>query len=169
MQFNVSELLREGYSSFREFAIDEDLQIDGASRRLTGHVRFDRVPDGIFVRATLHGEASDECSRCLDPFTFPVEIVIEEQYIPHLDPVTGARVTPPEGEEDAYRIDERHIINLALPAQQYWTMSLPIAPVCRDDCGGICPTCGERREAGHPCSAAADDGRWAKLRDLKLS
>lgn len=168
MQFNVSELLRESYGSFREFAINDDVSIDGAFRRVAGHVRFDRVPEGVFVRATATGEQPSECSRCLDPFTLPVALLIEEQYVPTIDPLTSARVTPPEGEEDAYRIDERHVIDLALPIAQYWTMALPIAPVCDEQCQGMCESCGERRAIGHGCTAESDDGRWARLRDLKL-
>ncbi len=168
MQFNVSELLRESYGAFREYAIDDDVSIDGASRRVTGHVRFDRVPEGVFVRATVRGAQPSECSRCLDPFTLPVDLLIEEQYVPTIDPLTSVRVTPPEGEEDAYRIDERHMVDLTLPIMQYWTMALPIAPVCDDQCQGMCETCGERRTSGHACAGEPDDGRWARLRDLKL-
>jgi uncharacterized protein len=168
VQFNVSELLRESYGSFREFDIDDDVRIDGEQQHLTGHVRFDRVPEGILLRATVRGERRAECSRCLDPCSLPIELTIEEQYIPTIDPLTGARVTAPEGEEDAYRISERHIIDLTVPVQQYWTMAQPIAPVCGDDCAGICAMCGSRKDATHACETDATDDRWARLRDLKL-
>ena len=169
MQFNVSELLRESYGAFREYAIDDDVRVDGAVRHLTGSVRFDRVPEGIFARAAVAGTAAAECSRCLDPAEIPIVLTVEELYIPIIDPSTGARVQLREGEEDAYRVSERHIIDLTLPVQQYWSMALPIAPVCRPDCGGICPECGERRDPDHGCAPASTDDRWAKLRDLKLS
>jgi uncharacterized protein len=168
VQFNVSELLRESYGSFRAHDIDYDVRIDGKPQRLIGQVRFDRVPEGILVRATLHGERRTECSRCLEPCTLPIDLTIEEQYIPTIDPLTGTRVTPPEGEEDAYRINERHVIDLSVPVQQYWTMAQPIAPVCREDCAGFCPTCGARRDPGHACADEGIDDRWARLRDLKL-
>jgi uncharacterized protein len=168
MQFNVSELLRESYGSFREYAIDDDVRIDGAVRRLAGQVRFDRVPEGIFVRATLHGTAQDQCARCLEPAEITINLTVEEQYIPTIDPVTGARVQPPAGEEDAYRINERQIIDLTVPAQQYWSMALPIAPVCRPDCPGICPDCGVPRDPAHACGVPPPDDRWSKLRELQL-
>jgi uncharacterized protein len=168
MQFNVSELLRESYGAFREHQIDDDVRIDGAPRRLRGHVRFDRVPEGVFVRAALNGVAEGECSRCLDPAATPIELAVEELYVPVIDPVTGARVGLREGEEDAYRINERHIIDLTLPVQQYWAMAQPIAPVCSAECRGICPECGARRDASHDCAPAITDDRWSKLRDLKL-
>jgi uncharacterized protein len=168
MQFNVSELLRESYGSFREFDIDEAVRVDGAPQRLTGRFRLDRVPQGIFVRTTLHGERAVECSRCLEPTVIPVDLRIEEQYVPTIDPHTGARISPPEGEEDAYRISERHMLDLTLPAQQYWMMALPIASVCSEDCAGLCSSCGARREDGHACAEPQPDERWASLRNLKL-
>ena len=113
--------------------------------------------------------AATECSRCLDPAEIPIVLTVEELYIPIIDPSTGARCQLREGEEDAYRVSERHIIDLTLPVQQYWSMALPIAPVCRPDCGGLCPECGERRDPDHGCAPASTDDRWAKLRDLKLS
>jgi DUF177 domain-containing protein len=169
MQFNVSELLRESYGAFREHPIDDDVRLDGGAHRLSGRVRFDRVPEGIFVRATMHGFARGECSRCLDPAAVPIDLVVEELYIPIVDPITGSRVHLPDGEEDAYRINERHMIDLTLPAQQYWSMALPIALVCDPECRGICPECGERREVNHGCASLAVDDRWSKLRDLRLS
>jgi uncharacterized protein len=168
VQFNVSELLREGYGSFREHDIDDDVRLDGQAQHLTGHVRFDRVPEGVLVRATIHGGLHADCSRCLEPVTLPIDLTIEEQYIPTIDPMSGARVVPPEGEEDAYRISERHVIDLAVPVQHYWTMARPIAPICREDCAGLCPVCGLRREGRHGCIDEPVDDRWSRLRDLKL-
>jgi uncharacterized protein len=168
MQFNVSDLLRAPYGAVREYEVDEDVRIDGQPRRFAGHVRLDRVPQGIFVRAELRGVRPGECSRCLDGFSEQVEITIEELYVPQVDLVTGASVQPPEGEEDAYRINERHVLDLSLPAQQDWTMAQPIAPVCNEDCAGFCPICGIRRDAQHECAAESTDGRWEKLRDLRL-
>jgi uncharacterized protein len=168
MQFNVSELLRESYGAFREHQIDDDVRLEGALHHLSGQVRFDRVPEGIFVRASLHGTALLECSRCLEPAAVPIDLTIEELYMPLIDPVTGARITLPEGEEEAYRISERHIIDLSVPVQQYWSMALPMAPVCTPECRGICSECGQRRDAAHDCAPPPADDRWSKLRELKL-
>jgi uncharacterized protein len=168
MKFNVSSLLKEPTGAIREYDIDDEVRIDGAAVRLRGDVRFDRTPGGVLVRATLAGAAADDCSRCLKPMTYPVEVHFEEEYLPTVDIYTGARVQPPEGEEDAYRIDTRHMLDLTEPIVQYWTMALPMAPVCRDDCGGICPECGAERAGEHRCAGEQVDARWAKLRNLKL-
>lgn len=167
MQFNVSDLLREGYGAFREFDIDDDVMIDGAQRHIQGLARFDRTPEGVLVRAKLHGRTESECSRCLRPVTLFVEFEIDEQFIPTIDPVTSAQITPPEGEEDAYRITERHMLDLTEPVRQYWSLAVPMAPVCRDDCPGLCPDCGKERTPDHACAGEPIDARWEKLRNLR--
>jgi uncharacterized protein len=174
MLFNVASLLKEITGTLREDDIDDDVAIDGETHHLTGHVRFDRTNDGILVRARLHGQTSDACARCLRPVDYPVDIVIEEEYLPTVDVVTGAPLDPAEVEvdairADAYRIDKRHMIDLTEPIEQYWAMALPMAPVCREDCPGLCPSCGQEQDAaGHTCAPDDGDSRWAKLRNLQL-
>jgi uncharacterized protein len=169
VQFNVSSLLKETTGATREYDIDDDVAINGAPRRVKGRVRFDRTPDGILVRARLRGTMESDCSRCLRPLTFPVSVEFDEEYIPTIDILHGGRVEPREDEEDAYRIDERHFLDLREPLDQYWQMALPMAPVCREDCAGLCPDCGGEIGAdGHECSHDHSDARWAKLRNLKL-
>lgn len=169
MQFNVSTLLKEHIGATREHALDDELRIDGKPRRIAGSVRFDRTKDGILVRALLHGIGEGECSRCLKALSFPVEIGFEEEYIPVVDFVSGGRIEPPEGEEDAYRINARHILDLSEAAEQYWAMSAPMAPACIEDCGERCRICGRFIIGqGHDCAGAAEtDSRWAKLGKLK--
>lgn len=169
MQFNVSSLLKEHTGATREFDIDDDVRIDLIPRRLKGHVRMDRTPRGIFVRAAAEGAADDVCSRCLQPLTYPVRIALEEEYLPSVDVTSGARVAVDEGDEDAYRIDARHVLDLAEPVRQYWTMALEMAPVCREDCAGLCPACGEYIADGvHQCAGEQVDTRWSKLAELRL-
>jgi uncharacterized protein len=168
MKFNVSSLLKEPTGAVREFQIDEDVRIEGEPVRLRGTVRFDRTPEGVLVRAQLSGEAPAECSRCLKPLVSPVYVSFGEQYLPTIDIVTGARVEPAEGEEDAYRIDQRHMLDLSEPIAQYWSMALPMAPVCSEDCAGLCQECGADRTTGHSCGGEPVDARWSKLRNLKL-
>ncbi len=168
MEYNVSSLLKEHTGATREYDVDDDIVVDAARHHVSGGVRMDRTPGGIFVRAHLSGEMQDECGRCLKPVAYPIVLDIEEEYIPVVDINSGARITPPEGEEDAYRISERHILDLGEAAQQYWALALPIAPVCRDDCPGLCPACGEEIGFDHPCSREQIDARWQKLANLRL-
>jgi uncharacterized protein len=169
LQFNVAALLIENTGSTREYDVDDDLRVEGEAHRVRGHVRFDRTPAGILVRARLAGEMNSECSRCLKPITFPVSIEIEEEYIPAVDIGTGAHVEAPKDAPEAYRISERHILDLGESAAQYWAIALPLAPVCDEDCLGLCPICGAEIAAeGHTCPREQMDARWEKLAKLKL-
>jgi uncharacterized protein len=169
MQFNVAALLKEPTGATREYEIDDDLRVDGARHRVAGHARFDRTPRGILVRATISGSMSGECSRCLRPLDYPVNVTLEEEYLPTIDVNTGAQVETDETTEDAYRIDSRHVLDLTEAAAQYWAIALPMAPVCAEDCAGLCPDCGaDLSAAPHTCAADAGDARWSKLTDLRL-
>ncbi len=170
MQYNVSSFLREHTGATREYDVDDEVTVDGVRRHLAGRVRMDRTPDGILVRAELLGSLETECSRCLRPARLPVTIAFEEEYVPTVDVFTGARLPAPEGREDAYEISERHILDLELPVQQYWAVAVPMAPLCREDCPGLCPVCGEdvsSRE--HSCTPDEIDARWTKLEELKAA
>ena len=168
MQFNVADLLKDTTGATREYDIDDQVTIDGGRRKLAGHVRFDRTHDGILVRAVVRGDEEDLCSRCLRPLNYAIALSIDEEYIPTIDILSGAKVTPPEGEEDAYRISERHMLDLSEPIQHYWTMSQQMAPLCRPDCPGLCAICGSEALEGHACAPETSDERWSKLRNLKL-
>ncbi len=164
--FNVVTLLQEPVSSTRSYDIDDVLLIDGGEQRVVGQVRFDRTPRGILVRAKLTGEAAGQCSRCLRSTSFPVDLTIEEEFIPTIDITTGVRVDAPEDEPDPYRINTHHELDLREPIVQYWAMALPMAPLCREDCPGLCPSCGAELAGGHQCSEPPIDPRWSKLAQL---
>ena len=117
MQFNVSSLLQQHTGAMREYVIDDDVKIDGERHHMTGQARMDRTPDGIFVRAEMSGTAKTECSRCLRSIEIPVIVAFEEEYVPTVDVVTGGRVDPPEGREEAYRINARHFLDICRPSQ----------------------------------------------------
>ena len=166
MLYNVATILQEPTGASREYAVDGDVVIDGQPQRLRGRVRLDRTPRGVLVRASLQGSFETECSRCVRPCTLPVALSIVEVFIPQVELTTGARVETREGEEEAYRINARNELDLAEVVTHYWSMAVPMAPVCREDCAGLCPSCGNERGASHTCSEAPTDDRWSKLAEL---
>lgn len=168
MKFNVASLLKEPTGASREYDIDDDIRIDGKTRHVRGRVRFDRTPQGVLVRAHVSGTMDAQCSRCLKPVTVPVDVAFEEVYVPTHDVNTGARIALEEGDEESYRIDDRHMLDLGEAIAQYWAMAEPMAPLCDEDCRGICPDCGAALEAGteHECARRQTDPRWARLAEL---
>jgi uncharacterized protein len=169
MQFNVASLLKEATGATRTDAIDDDVIIDGVVRHVRGSVRFDRRPRGVLVRAALQGTMDGVCSRCVKPIAYAVNTEFAEEHIPTIDLLSGSLVQTEEGEDDAYRIDARHMIDLTEPVAQYWALALPMAPVCDDACRGLCPVCGEEiAAAGHACTGEQIDSRWSALAKLEL-
>src|SRR3990170_3221082 len=95
MQFNVSQLLREPVGATREHDIDDEVEIEGARRRLTGVVEFIRTDRGVLARADLQGEVHAECSRCLTPLDGQTRLTFEEEYVQTADAATGAPIGAP--------------------------------------------------------------------------
>jgi uncharacterized protein len=107
------------------------------------------------------------CSRCLDPFEWPVQTEFDLRYQPHAENEgDGER----EIEEDDmttsfYENDE---IDLAQLLQEQFYLSLPMKPLCREDCAGLCPVCGINRNRGTcSCQTEWEDPRLTALRALK--
>ena len=86
---------------------------------------------------------------------------------PTIDINTGAKLPEPD-ETGSFTIDEHHILDLTEAIRQYRVMALPMKPLCREECAGLCPTCGKNLNTG-PCDCPANeiDPRWAKLLKLK--
>ena len=108
------------------------------------------------------------CSRCLSVFDHPLALHIEEEYFPIIDVVTGLPL-PLLDEPGAFTIDEDHTIDLAELVRQYTLLAVPMKPLCRQDCAGLCPTCGHNLNGG-PCSCSLQrqGQHWSELKKLVL-
>jgi uncharacterized protein len=172
MLFNVSQLLREPTGSTRRYTVDEGVAVPGEPAqviRFAGSVLLMRTPRGILVWAHLSGNGSGVCVRCLQPAVVPLELTLEEEFFPTIDPVSGFHLPPPE-EPDAFRIDEQHHLDITEAVRQAAVLAEPMQVLCRPDCLGLCPGCGADRNLG-PCRCPAEpiDERWAALRRLDIS
>ena len=115
------------------------------------------------VRTTLEMP----CSRCVEPFTMPVDQPFDLRYHPHaLNTGEGER----EIEEDDlttafYENDE---IDLGQLMREQFYLVLPMKPLCREDCRGLCPWCGMNlnRDTCN-CKREWEDPRLAALKKLK--
>jgi uncharacterized protein len=165
LQYNVATLLREPVGSTREHDIDDDALIKEERRRVEGHASFLRTNAGVLVKAQLEGEAVEQCSRCLTGVRVPVAFEFAEEFFSSVQTETGAPLPPPEDPE-AFRIDAQHTLDLEDAVRQFWTTALPMRVLCRPDCRGLCPRCGQDWNEG-PCSCRPDgDPRWSALGQL---
>jgi uncharacterized protein len=115
---------------------------------------LERVPDGVVVQGTVRGFYSAQCSRCLRPVHREIVTAVRELF--EREPLEG-QTYPLEGEE----------IDLELPVRDALLLDLPTAPLCREDCAGLCPVCGnDQNQAPCSCDLTVPDPRWDALREL---
>ena len=168
MIINVATLLREPVGSAREYRVDsETVEVPEAdyTRAIAGRVRLLRTARGILLRANLSVQPTLECARCLEPFEAEVELNIEEMYVFERDPVT---LQPVEAGPDEFRLVEEQYLDLSDAVRQYEETAVPISPVCREACAGLCPVCGKNRNRDAcDCVAEADSvPAWSGLAAL---
>lgn len=122
---------------------------------VTLDVTLEAVEGGIVVAGSVSAPFVGDCRRCLGPVAGTVAAEVEEIF-----------VTDPE-EGETYPILGDHI-DLEPLAREAVVLALPLAPLCRPDCAGLCPTCGADLNAG-PCGCAPvpTDPRWAALDVLR--
>jgi uncharacterized protein len=168
---NVSELLKSPLGTTREVTIDEPNPRFGSDIRVTvpvsGSARLIRTQNGVLVRARITTSVEMECSRCVEPVERAITIDLEEEFQPSVHIITGAPLEPPE--DDALRIDERHVLDLTEAGRQYIEIALPLQPLCSPECRGLCPVCGTNLNLG-ACSCASESasasGPFAALAGL---
>jgi uncharacterized protein len=130
----------------------EALRLDGVLESLV---------DGVLVRGTLSARIDVACARCLSPFGIDAAAEIAELYT---EPGPDAEEVEPGYEVRDGSIDLDALVRDAL------LPLLPVAPVCRPDCRGLCPTCGaDRNVEDCSCAEPVRDTRWGALEALRLS
>jgi uncharacterized protein len=118
-------------------------------------LRLESLTDGIVVDGHLRAPWADSCRRCLAPASGEVVCDVSELY--------QLVVTGP----DAFEIVGDQI-DLAAMIRENILLESPLAPVCRPDCAGLCPTCGiDRNLTNCDCVDAVVDPRWDALSQLK--
>lgn len=122
-------------------------------------LRAESVVEGILVTGKVRGFAHYNCARCLKELEGDVELEVCEMF------VTPGHDAPPE--EDAYKIDGLEM-NLEPMLRDAVALALPLNPVCKADCAGLCARCGKDLNEG-PCGCKEEemDPRWAALSELR--
>jgi uncharacterized protein len=167
MQINVAQLLKSEQGATRTVEVNDILENEGAQIPVRGELKLTLANRRILVQGKLEIEVQLVCSRCLKPFKCTIPLDIEEEYYPAIDINTGSRLPPPD-ETGAFMIDEHHILDLTEAIRQYKVIALPMKPLCREDCAGICPTCGKNLNEEECCCPSGEvDPRWGELLKLR--
>jgi uncharacterized protein len=172
LSYNVASLLRAEPGAERRYEVD-DVRLDIAddlqlAQPINGEVRLSRTGRSVLARAHLSTAIEGYCSRCLKAIVTPIEVDIEEEALPSIDIDTGLPVGE-QDEPDALRLDDHHELDLAEPVREAISLAEPITLLCREDCRGLCPTCGVdlNTVTDHSHTEDAIDPRLAALADWR--
>jgi uncharacterized protein len=121
-------------------------------------LRVESVSEGVLVTGTMSAPITGECSRCLTPFEEQIDVNLTELFA-YSDSLTQATT-----EEDEVGHVVADTVDLEQPIIDAVGLELPFSPVCRDDCPGLCATCGVALATADPGHHHDEiDPRWAKL------
>lgn len=131
-------------------------------------IAFDIYKDGeqFHLVGGLKAALSVSCGRCLEEFSFPLDASFDVLYLPHAQNTGEGEV---EVEDDdlatAYYRDDQ--IDLAQLVREQFYLAIPMKPLCRETCRGLCPQCGTNLNAGScGCVAETTDPRLEGLKAL---
>ncbi|MBI68273.1 MAG: hypothetical protein CL777_05970 [Chloroflexi bacterium] len=170
-QINVSQLLKTNVGSVKKFGLDQailDLEAEDSASKIDGEVLLTRTDRGVWVSGIVEIYIALECSRCLVHYSSLNKIAIDDEFLPSVDINSGAKLRYADTEinQDTYSIDAHHVLDLSEALRQYRLSTMPIAPLCRVDCKGICTECGIDLNVSSCSCEPYQDQRWAKLREL---
>jgi uncharacterized protein len=135
LRLNVGFVIAQSAGFSRDFSLEvpqinlpPDLRLSG----LIGTTRVTRTPQGILLQVDLQAETELECVRCLTNFLQTLKVNFTELYAFSKRYVTESGLLMPD----------TGIIDLTPLLREYMLLEIPFSPLCRPDCKGLCPVCG---------------------------
>ncbi|MEU4844477.1 YceD family protein [Streptomyces gilvosporeus] len=131
-------------------------------------LRLEAVMDGVLVTGTARAAVKGECVRCLEPLERELDADFQEMFsYPDADDRTRTAESgdDAEDEEDTFFIED-DLFDLEPVLRDAVVLTLPLQPVCQDDCPGLCSDCGARLADDPDHHHDAVDSRWAALQGL---
>lgn len=159
LMWNVSGLLGESAGAVRDYAVDaveiaadEEFTLAGP---IDGRVHLGRTNRGLLVDADFTTLLATECARCLREMTVPLAFELHDEALPAIDIHSGRAITISTEDEEAgvIRLTDHHELDLEQAIREAIVMAMPIAPLDREDCPGLCVVCGLPLDEGphdHP-------------------
>jgi uncharacterized protein len=160
IRFDVSSLIKARLGTSLTLDLDTGPQTldDLELAFLRGTLQVVRVQGGLLVQGSVASQLSVECVRCLEPFDHQITLEIEE-----IVGVPGARPGP----DVSYTVSEEGWLDLSPVLREQAWVAIPMKPLCRPDCQGLCPQCGANLNLETcTCEHTQIDPRLAPLKDL---
>jgi uncharacterized protein len=162
MLIRVSDIQEDGLTVDDVAAIgafsDPAWRLDAVS------LRVERDERDVLVSGEIRATVPQTCGRCLEPFPAGVRAAVDVRLIPRPATADNVELASEDLDVDFYQNDELDLSGLV---EAETMLALPMKPLCRDDCRGLCPVCGGNRNAvACACGERAPDPRLAVLKDL---
>jgi uncharacterized protein len=129
-------------------------------------VALEVEPDGaeVFVRGRLVATVPATCGRCVEAFEAHVDAALDVRLVPRPSGADSVELGVDDLDVDFYTDDQ---LDLARLVENETALALPMKPLCRPDCRGLCAVCGANRNVvACTCPQRPPDSRLAALRDL---
>ena len=124
----------------------QELTLDGPIR--VGLI-LDRRGDEIWIRGGLQAIAPQQCSRCLMDFRQNLELEFQV-FCAKVRPSSTIGPSRLDDEDGGIHFHDGRVLTIDAEIREAVLLSLPMQPICRESCLGLCPRCGEDRNQG-PC------------------
>jgi uncharacterized protein len=138
---------------FEQIQISDDLDL----HHFEGVATIGRTPQGLLIQADFSAETVLECVRCLNEFNFSLIWDFTELYAFNSKSVSESNLILP----DDAQIDLQPLI------REYALLNIPVKPLCKADCKGLCAVCGEDlnlSDCGH--REITEESPFSALKDL---
>lgn len=128
-------------------------------------LRVHKDRDRFRLVGTVSTELELTCSRCIEVFQLPIEANFDVRYLPQSENSGDEREAEEDDLSDAFYRDE--VIDLGQLIDEQFYLALPMKPLCREDCKGLCARCGTNLNvATCDCQVRWEDPRLASLKAL---
>jgi uncharacterized protein len=149
-----------------------DLEGPGGERMSVRNARLSgeaiREDHGVDLEARLTATVQVLCSRCTEPISLPVDTDVSLRLVPAGGEAPGQEDEARDGDEVRRFEVQDGKADLESIAREQIYLALPLKPICRDDCKGLCPVCGvNRNQEACACEAEDIDPRLAPLLQFK--
>src|SRR5262245_55828163 len=170
MQLDLTRL-HQGLNHFGRVLQPDDVGQEGEAYRVVEPVQVDvqihKDKERFRLVGTVRTRLELPCSRCLEPFTLPIDSAFDLRYLP-VETETASEDREVSDEDLDASVYREHQIDLNELLREQFYLALPMKPLCREDCAGLCPQCGTNRNAGTcACAPQWEDPRLAPLKRLK--
>lgn len=145
LRLNIGFLLGQPIGTSRDFIFEYPqirLGEDFILLDFSGAANFSRTPQGLFLQAKFQGLVELECVRCLEDTNHKLEMEFSELYAFNQRSVS----------ESGLLVPESGYIDLELLLREYALLEIPINPICKIECKGLCLECGQnlnQKDCGH--------------------